>query len=346
MSKILRWTGRVLFAVGVIGLLACGLFLAWFSSQRDEELRAMELRSRMVTTSVGEIEVVTSGPDDGPAILVLHGTPGGYDQALAIGKSIAASEDLVVAPSRPGYLRTPFVNGFLFSEQADAMAALLDSLNIPDAAIVGFGAGAIVGAEMGIRHPGRVRGLVMISPPTVPLPALVSGTFAGINYLGAQVMAGLGGDLGAFTVVRDWDSDPRKSTERVLSMDTTRDGVASTSEAIMDDPAQRELMQSLIKSVYPLSPRELGARNDLLHLRHPQPIDFASINCPILVLSGALDQAREVVKPAIIVDTAPDAKSEIIAGAGSLVWFGPGASGVARTIREFMQNLPPPLPAE
>ncbi|MFY8216564.1 MAG: alpha/beta fold hydrolase, partial [Chthoniobacterales bacterium] len=315
-------------------------------AQRSERLDALERDSHIVSTSAGDIEVVTAGPEDAPAVIVLHGTPGGCDQALAIGKAFATDDHFIVAPSRPGYLRTPFVNGFLFAEQADAMVALLDSLKIPDAAVVGYGAGAVVAAEMAIRHPGRIRGLVLISPPTVPLPSVASGMFSGINFLGAKVMSDVGGDLGAFLLVQGWDKNPLEATAEVLSLDTNADDVNSAAAFIVNDPEQRDLMHAMVKSIYPLSPRETGARNDLLHLRHPQPIDFASINCPVLVLSGAKDHAREVVNPDLILDSVPDAKSEVVAGAGSMVWFGPSASGVKEKIREFLQNLQPPLPAE
>jgi len=346
MTKIFRWAGIVLFALGVIGLIVCGVFLAGYAAQRSERLHALERDSRIVSTSAGDIEVVTAGPEDAPAVLVLHGTPGGYDQALAIGKAFATDDHLIVAPSRPGYLRTPFVNGFLFAEQADAMVALLDSLKIPDAAVVGYGAGAVVAAEMAIRHPGRIRGLVLISPPTVPLPSVASGMFSGINFLGARVMSDVGGDLGAFLFLRGWENDPVKTTADVLARDVRANDLTAAAEFIVNDPEQRDLMHAILKSIYPLSPRETGARNDLAHLRHPQPVDFASINCPVLVLSGADDYAIEVVKPALILESAPDATSEVVAGAGSMVWFGPSAPGVKEKIRDFLRNLPPPLPAE
>ncbi|TFG27957.1 hypothetical protein EU528_11965 [Candidatus Thorarchaeota archaeon] len=43
--------------------------------------------------------------------------------------------------SRPGYLRTPISTGVAFENQADAIAALLDELDIPQAAVLGASAG-------------------------------------------------------------------------------------------------------------------------------------------------------------------------------------------------------------
>jgi pimeloyl-ACP methyl ester carboxylesterase len=62
-------------------------------------------------TQQGAVEYAIEG--DGPPVLVVHGTPGGSDQALAMGRFLAEAGLRVIAPSRPGYLDTPLDGSLL-----------------------------------------------------------------------------------------------------------------------------------------------------------------------------------------------------------------------------------------
>lgn len=48
--------------------------------------------------------------------------------------------------------------------QADVFASLLDSLDLPSAAVVAVSAGAQAATQRALRHPGRVKALVLITP--------------------------------------------------------------------------------------------------------------------------------------------------------------------------------------
>ncbi len=68
----------------------------------------------------------------------------------------------VVRPDLRGYGDSPVPGG----EYADAddVAALLDHLQVPDAAVVGASFGGRVALELAAAHPGRVRELVLLCP--------------------------------------------------------------------------------------------------------------------------------------------------------------------------------------
>jgi len=345
MINFLRWAGRVLFVIGMLALVTVGLVLTWFADQRSKKLSELDAQSRIILTSAGDQEVATSGPADGQPVLVLHGTPGGFDQGLVLGAALSEAGSWVIAPSRPGYLRTPLATGFFFADQADAMAALLDALEVPDAVVLGVGAGAVVAAELAIRHPGRVRGLVLISPPTAPVVSEGIASFENTPILGAQILSQVGGDFGALLAVTRLEKDPGRVVRQILAIDTDWDDELLPVNTVLESPVQLSLLRALAGSIYPLSPREAGARNDLVHLKFPQPLAFMQISCPVLVLSGAADTAREVVDASAIVAAAPDARAVSVDRAGSLVWFGAEGDFVNDTIEDFTKNLPPPLPA-
>jgi pimeloyl-ACP methyl ester carboxylesterase len=96
--------------------------------------------SEVASTAVGPIEYAIQG--QGPVVLAIHGTPGGYDHSLWLCKDMADSGQFtLLSVSRPGYGRTPLSAGKSPAEQADALVALLDSLGIKKVAAVAFSGG-------------------------------------------------------------------------------------------------------------------------------------------------------------------------------------------------------------
>ena len=78
--------------------------------RRDMERHAARIAggSRLMTTGCGPVELAEAGPANGAPLLIVHGSGGGFDQGLLIGADYAGRGFRVIAPSRPGYLRTPF----------------------------------------------------------------------------------------------------------------------------------------------------------------------------------------------------------------------------------------------
>ena len=115
---MLKWLIRILgglLAVLVLAILAClGLYQRWLLGH-ERELRN---ESAIVQTARGPVEFAEIGK--GRAVLVSHGTPGGYDGELAVLRLTHAQDKgfRYIVPSRPGYLRTPIDVGRTPQEQA------------------------------------------------------------------------------------------------------------------------------------------------------------------------------------------------------------------------------------
>jgi pimeloyl-ACP methyl ester carboxylesterase len=152
----------VLFAAGLpVAGLAGFAWVRYLREIRRERMRA-STGSEIAETRCGSIEYAEVG--SGPPVLLVHGAGGGYDQGLLLGRPLAEKGFHVVAMSRFGYLRTPLPDDASAEAQADAHAALLDTLGIGRAAVVGASAGAPSAMQFALRHPDRASALVLLVP--------------------------------------------------------------------------------------------------------------------------------------------------------------------------------------
>lgn len=108
----------------------------------------------------------------GPPLILLHGaTSSGRDnfaaQILSLGTLFT-----VHAPDARGHATTGWdpAAGFLAEWLVDDLAAFLDALEIDSAHLLGFSMGAMTALTFAVRHPGRVRSLVVagLSPLREP----------------------------------------------------------------------------------------------------------------------------------------------------------------------------------
>lgn len=135
-----------------------------YHSWRQKEINHLAAGSKLIDTRLGPIEYSLSG--SGPVILVLHGSPGGYDMGQAFAKLFGRPQFSYLAISRPGYLRTPLEAAPSPEEQADLYAALLEMLNIDQVSVLGISGGGPSAIQFALRHPERCNSLVMISGVT------------------------------------------------------------------------------------------------------------------------------------------------------------------------------------
>ena len=168
-------TAAVMLTLGASGV---GTYLAFRADMRAARARLLA-ESRVVSTARGPIEVAEVG--DGAPVLVVHGTGGGFDQGMNIARGFMGEwgeRFHRIAVSRFGYLRTPMPPDPSSAAQADALAAVLDALEVPRAAVIGVSAGAHPTAQFALRYPEKVEALVLAVPAlyTPPEPGAPSAT--------------------------------------------------------------------------------------------------------------------------------------------------------------------------
>ncbi len=276
--------------------------------------------SDIVDTAAGPIEVAEIGT--GPALLMIHGSGGGFDQGLAIASDLVGAGFHIIAPSRFGYLRTPLPADISPGAQADALAALLDARGIDRATVIGVSAGARSAIALAVRHPGRIKALVLVVPATyAPQASLPDDRGFEFPFVLNVVNAG-----GAFI----WWAAARTKPDllgRFLGVPP-----AVFAEATSRDRVR--LMQT-IDSVEPLSLRFAGIRID----SQPEldPPDLASVRAPTLLISARDDLFGTAASATYAAGRIPNAELTLFESGGHLLV---GRSDATRQrIRAFLAQL-------
>jgi pimeloyl-ACP methyl ester carboxylesterase len=169
----------VLIIPAIAGVGLGALAYARYRPVRNAARARVSTGSHIAVTSCGPIEYSVAG--EGPTVLVVHGAGGGFDQGLDIGDGLVRAGFRVIAPSRFGYLRTPLPGDSSPEAQADAHACLLDTLDIPDVAIMGVSAGGPSALQFALRFPARTRALVLLLTGRLCTSARSHSAHAGIT---------------------------------------------------------------------------------------------------------------------------------------------------------------------
>lgn len=150
----------------------------------------------------------------GPAVVFVHG----------LGASMYGWRGILRPALDAGYRVVAFDNrGFGFSERPDSgysngayvrlLVALLDSLGIPDAVLVGHSMGGAISAQFAIDHPERVRGLVLVGSAGYGVSEPWTLRVARVPLAG-RLLSGLRGRWTVAQLLRSTFGDPSRVSER------------------------------------------------------------------------------------------------------------------------------------
>jgi len=293
--------------------LAAAAIVAWSYARFRRDLSARFARlvgaSLIAQTRSGPIEYAESG--SGTSLLIAHGAGGGFDQGMEFGgASLAHRGFYVIAASRFGYLRTPLPADASPAAQADAYAALLDSLGIARTAILGVSAGAPSAMQFAIRHPHRCTSLVLLvpiafTPPNITASAPRLSRFAAwllVMIVGSNLRYWLASKFARELVVK-------------LVLATPVDVVHRASRY------ERRRVARLIDGVLPISRRSKGIINDAQISSSPVRYELERITAPTLVLSVRDDLYGTFASAQYTASQLPNAKF-VSYDTGGHVWVG------------------------
>jgi pimeloyl-ACP methyl ester carboxylesterase len=249
----------------IIGGLGAFLTYLAFRRQKHETITQLRENSRIIDTACGPIEYAMNG--EGPTVLICHGGGSGYDQGLLF--SFPEHGFQFVAPSRPGYLRTPLETGQTFEAQADAYVALLDALGIQKAAVFGTSGGGPSAVQFALRYPDRCWGIILLSAISQPIPAFPIF----MQQFTEKIMPY--SDFFPWLILNT----------PVLDVLIDR----NTRSQIGNDTKKKSLLKRLMKTLFPLSLRVKGALNDVRQIAKMPIYPLEKISAPALVIHGDID---------------------------------------------------------
>lgn len=170
----------------------------------------------------------------------------------------------VIAPSRPGYLRTPLSTGQTFEQQSDAMVALLDTLGLERVSVIGASGGGPVAIHLALRHRERVSSLILWEA----ISARISH-FSMDNLSRGPML---------------WNI-----TEWLVSHVAPAVVPFLVPPEIKSDPIAVPTLQRVAASGFPIASRQIGIKNDSRLIRKLTALPLSNITVPTLLVHGTDD---------------------------------------------------------
>jgi len=302
MRKALRRYGIGLAAVAaVIGGCAA---VAYHRDMAAAKKRVSGVASTIPTRS-GVLEFVVAG--EGPPLLMVHGTGGGFDQGLLFAEALRERGFRIVAPSRFGYLDSSFPADPSSERQADEFVTLLDHLGLDRVVVAGGSAGALSAAAFALRHPDRCAGLVLL----VPAGNLSGKDPVEMSALQKRLVARLAASdflyWTALQVARDQLVETLLATDPKLVQRAT--------------PGERHRVRRILEAMLPISRRTRGMLNDGYRAGAPVTFDFSAIAVPTLVISVEDDRFGTAATARKIAARVRGAQLKIYPSGGH-IWLG------------------------
>ncbi len=284
-------------------------------------IASLDDRAELLRTARGDVQLARDG--HGPPVVAIHGGPGGFDLGLAWCRPLRDGGCELVAPSRPGYLRTPLSSGRRPEDQADLYAAMLDALHIDRALIYGFSSGGPSAVHFAARHPERTTALFLDAAILLPFDAplgrlrqatLESSFFVWLSYQAAR-------------------RKPQLLTQFMVdgvSSGLTRDQRRVAVDWIRADRARLQAMQDQWTSVAPQKYRKPGWTNDKANEHDLAPLPFHEITAPTLIAHGANDAIVPLEHATNAADEIADAELIVVEEGHHLLPLSPRYGSVTR----------------
>ncbi|MDQ2851806.1 MAG: alpha/beta hydrolase [Actinomycetota bacterium] len=279
---------------GVVSAAAAGATVG-LRRWRAASGRRLEAGSQLLELACGIVEVCDSGPlqtrvraEETPVVLVVHGTPGGYDQARVMAAGLQLQAYRVVSVSRPGYLRTPLTSGPTPEAQADLYAQVLDAIGAAEAIIVAVSGGGPVGIQFALRHPARCARLVL-------LEALVA-TFTEREMYAA---------LRPTERVGKWFGEKMSQHDGVIAAYLLVAPATDATRAVISSSARFDL-------------RQAGYEVDMALFEDVPDYPFEQISAPTLVIHGTADTDVPFEQAQLVARRVPGARLVPVEGADHL----------------------------
>jgi pimeloyl-ACP methyl ester carboxylesterase len=247
-------------------LAVFGIMYLRFRTEISEVREKVFAGSEILKTNRGYIEYAVKG--EGPPVLLLHGSGGGYDQGLLLGKQTLGDGFKLISVSRFGFLRSPMPEDSSVEAQAIFYTALLDYLKIKKVIVIAGSGGGPSALQFAHDYPDRCSRLILVSAMSMPM----------VETFPIKIMHFIQkSDFIYWMFTRCFHS---QLLELVGIPREVYKGLK---------PGEKELAQEMLDVMHPMSPRRRGT----LHTFEIRPLDSVSlgeISLPALILHAKDDK--------------------------------------------------------
>jgi pimeloyl-ACP methyl ester carboxylesterase len=287
----------------------------------------MRLPTQTIDLSAGPVEyrLERRGPD---VVLMVHG--GHMRAALALGEDVFAEAGCtILAPSRPGYGRTPLATGATPTAFADVIAELCGTLGIERlAAVVGQSGGGPTAVMLAARHPELVQRLVLQSAVGfLPWPDRRT-------RLGAAVVFRAGVERWAWAAIRSFLRAAPDAGLRLLLHDLT---TGSSAALLADLPDEH---RGLLLGLFSRMRSGSGFTADLRAMAEP-PDPIPNVSQPALIIASPHDAAVPFAHAESLAAAIPRARLITSRAPSHFIWLGDDYPAIAAEILRFLGTKPP-----
>jgi pimeloyl-ACP methyl ester carboxylesterase len=278
------------------------------------------MKSQIAQTSRGPIEYTLLG--EGPVVLVCHGTSSDcFSTELA--RPLVQAGFRVLTPSRPGYGRTPLEVGRSAAQAAQALVALLDSLNVDSCSVLAVSGGGPTGIALAAGYPPRVTRLILAAAISRPETRQIEPSYKNQIAFYDPLHRVTWGMLGLMSRL-----SPRSMARQTLAIFSTHDPQDGLSRLSAEDIEK-------ISRFYQGHSSRQGALSDLTHM---VGVDLLkAIRQPTLVIHSREDRSVPFSHAEWSLANIPQA--ELCEGGftGHFFWIGSDFDPISQRMIEFLR---------
>ena len=282
------------------------------------------MKSQIAHTSKGPIEYTLVG--SGPMVLVCHGTSSNCFSTSESDPLVEAGFS-VLTPSRPGYGRTPLAAGRSAAQAAQALVALLDSLEIQSCSVLAISGGGPTGIVLAAGYPERVERLILTAAVSQPEqrpnePGYKNQTaFYGPMHNLTWGMLGLISRLSPRSMARQ--------TLTIFSTHDPQDGMQKLSEEDI----------RMIAHFYQGRSSRQGALADAAHSVGADLLE--QVHQPTLVIHSREDNSVPFAHAEWSLKHIPQAELCEAGFTGHFFWIGPDFAAISQRMVDFLREKTP-----
>lgn len=293
---------------------------------KNEDLNPQQ---EILKTDLGSVELIRAG--SGPKVFFVHGTPGGSDSSLSMGRFLIEGGFELIAPSRPGYLGTPLDGLKTIDQQADLHAATIKALGEEKVSVISWSGGGPSAYRLAIRYPELVKALV---------------PFASVSQRLNEPNEGFEEKLMMKTNFGNWilrflarhESKSMVNATLKAEGDLTDEELTDLVNKTMSDEAMVDVVITMAKVIGDYSNRKQGIKNDWEQFGSIDSLDLQLIKVPTMVIWGDSDADVPPSHSEYAAKVIPKAQKMILENGTHLALFvHPEARKVQKRVCEWLR---------